>query len=274
MDAACVITLVPTIVLIDIPYNEDVDEKSVIEDREQSPNSSPVTDRFDKGEDLYGVKLLRWIMSEIRCQSLSKLVVPLAYVTIPEPEPQDLNQSSYRRSNSKAKLSPLHRDQLYRGTQLDPSRTLRYLDIGAVDVLTSPLLRERLPGLATHAYRAHKETAKEQRALAAMKRGRKRSWVGLDDQKPYAYLREAMVSGLMDGICKLGEEDEDPPGHMRVVIQSGRREKISNAIAVWHFSAHEFSDDELLHGAVLMLQHALSVPELKSFRLTAGELTS
>jgi hypothetical protein len=57
---------------------------------------------------------------------------------------------------------------------------------------------------AIHAYRAHKDASKEQRALLEIKRGRKRSWVGVDDQKPYAYLREAMVSGLMDGICKVG----------------------------------------------------------------------
>lgn len=167
-------------------------------------------------------------------------------------------------------MTPVPREQSYRNIPLDHSRTLRYLDIGAVDVLTSPFLRERLPGLASHAYRAHKEMAREQRALVAMKSGRKRSWVGLDNQKPYAYLREAMVSGLMDGICKLGEEDEDPPGHVRIVVQPGRREKVGNAIGIWHFSAHEFSDDELLHGAMLMLQHALTMPELQNFRITAG----
>jgi hypothetical protein len=29
---------------------------------------------------------------------------------------------------------------------------------------------------------------------------RKRSWVGVEEEKPYAYLREQMVSSLMEGI--------------------------------------------------------------------------
>jgi hypothetical protein len=97
---------------------------------------------------------------------------------------------------------------------LDQKRTVQYLDVGAVDVLTSPLLKERLPSLGIHAYRAHRDASKDHRALLEMKRGRKRSWVGVDDQKPYAYLREAMVSGLMDGICKVGDDHEPPwPAH-------------------------------------------------------------
>ena len=103
-----------------------------------------------------------------------------------------------------------------------------------------------------------------------MKRGRKRSWVGIDDQKPYAYLREAMVSGLMDGICKLGGENE-PFGHVRISIALNRREKIARAVGSWHFSAHDFTDDELLHAALLMLQHALSMPELEKWRISTGK---
>lgn len=33
------------------------------------------------------------------------------------------------------------------------------------------------------------------------KRNRKLSWVGVDEDTPYAYLRESMVSSLMGGIC-------------------------------------------------------------------------
>lgn len=149
---------------------------------------------------------------------------------------------------------------------------MRYLDIGAVDVLTSPLLPDRLPSLAIHAYRAHKDASKEQRAILEMKRGRKRSWVGVDDSKPYAYLREAMVSGLMDGICKLGYEDE-PFSHIRISVASDRREKIAAAIGSWHFSAHDYTDDELLHAALLMLQHALTMPELEKWRISTGKCT-
>jgi 3',5'-cyclic-nucleotide phosphodiesterase len=146
---------------------------------------------------------------------------------------------------------------------------MKYLDVGAVDVLTSPLLEERLPSIAIHAYRAHKESLKDQNAFLEVKRGRKRSWVGLDDQKPYAYLREAMVSGLMDGICRVGGDDL-PLSHVRLSVPVERRKKIESAIGSWYFSAHDFSDDELLHAALLMLQHALDMPELQHWRIGTG----
>jgi len=147
---------------------------------------------------------------------------------------------------------------------------MRYLDVGAVDVLTSPLRQERLPSLGIHAYRAHKDASKDHRALLEMKRGRKRSWVGVDDQEPYAYLREAMVSGLMDRICKVGG-DAEPFGHVRISVALDRREEIARAVGGWDFSAHEFTDDELLHAALLMLQHALVMPGLERWRLSTGQ---
>lgn len=78
---------------------------------------------------------------------------------------------------------------------------IRYLDAGAVDVVTSPITNDRLQGLAVHAYRVYKEVVKEKGNFLATKRSRKLSWVGVDQERPYAYLREAMVSGLMSGIC-------------------------------------------------------------------------
>lgn len=44
----------------------------------------------------------------------------------------------------------------------------------------------------------------------------------------------------------------------------------AEAVGSWTFSAHSFSDDELLYCALLMLQHALSAPELEHWRLTPG----
>jgi 3',5'-cyclic-nucleotide phosphodiesterase len=41
-------------------------------------------------------------------------------------------------------------------------------------------------------------------SFMAQKRNRKLSWVGVDETKPYAYLREAMVSNLMGHICNPG----------------------------------------------------------------------
>lgn len=55
--------------------------------------------------------------------------------------------------------------------------------------------------MAVHAYRTYKEVSREAASFVLQKRNRKLSWVGIDEERPYAYLREVMVSGLMNGIC-------------------------------------------------------------------------
>jgi 3',5'-cyclic-nucleotide phosphodiesterase len=275
LNQSSIVELIPTLVLIDIPYHDQLAVRPTRDIRTPSPSSRPQDDGFHDEHELgeaYGLSLLQWIATEIQYQSLSRLVVPVAVVAVPEDSNPRRGRTSLRADShlsytsfpaaAKKKAGLVH--------PLDQTRTMRYLDVGAVDVLTSPLLSDRLPSLAIHAYRAHNDASKEQRALLEIKRGRKRSWVGVDDQKPYAYLREAMVSGLMDGICKLGGEDE-PFGHVRISVPLDRREKISAAVATWQFCAHDFTDDELLHAALLMLQHALAMPELEKWRISTGE---
>lgn len=243
--------------------------------RTPSPSSKQMDGILEDAslEDAYGLKLLQWIATEIQYQSLSRLIVPVAMCA--PPQHKRLSLAARPRGNSRTEgsldenLAFISKRRTGFSNSSEQARTIKYLDTGAVDVLASPLLQERLPSLAVHAYRAHKDASKEHRALVDMKRGRKRSWVGVDDQKPYAYLREAMVSGLMDGICKLGGEEE-PFKHVRISVEPQRREKISAAVGTWHFSAHEFTDDELLHAALIMLQHALSMPELEHWRLSTG----
>ena len=41
-------------------------------------------------------------------------------------------------------------------------------------------------------------------------------------------------------------------------------------IGNWAFPAHDLADDELVHAGYLMLQHALSMPELEQWRLSSG----
>ena len=41
----------------------------------------------------------------------------------------------------------------------------------------------------------------EESKLLAKKKNRKLSWVGVDEDSPFSYLRESMVSSLMGGIC-------------------------------------------------------------------------
>jgi len=53
-------------------------------------------------------------------------------------------------------------------------------------------------------------------------------------------------------------------------VEPEREKAIADAIGLWSFSAHDFNDDELLHGALLMLEHAFSMPEVENWRLPRG----
>jgi len=270
--------MIPTLVLVDVPYEEHVEESQAHANRTPSPMSQRINNASPEDVDhaFYGLSLLRCISLDIQQHNLSKLVVPVAVVTIPGQGHSEVRaqEGTQEKAEQGSAWTPFA-SRMRAGSMsipLDQKRTMKYLDMGAVDVLTSPLLKDRLPSLAIHAYRAHKESLREHNAFLEIKRGRKRSWVGLDDQKPYAYLREAMVSSLMDGICRLGG-DELPLSHVRISVPVERLEKIENAIGSWYFSAHDFTDDELLHAAMLMLQHALAMPELERWRLSAGKST-
>lgn len=107
-----------------------------------------------------------------------------------------------------------------------------------------------------------------------VRKNRKRSWVGVETGgKPFAYLREAMVSGLMRGICRLDDDDEvdgNSLGTFRISVSTERQASIAEAVGNWHFCAHDFSDDELVVAASIMFNHALSMPELEQWRIPPG----
>ncbi|KAL6712409.1 3',5'-cyclic-nucleotide phosphodiesterase [Coniothyrium glycines] len=252
---------VPTFVIIDIPYDEEQRLKRLSrEPRTPSPTSSRHI-RADPSEpdDIYAMHLLTHISSEISSRNFSKLVVPVVMLT-------GLNQEEA------SSTGPLPSPALGTSHPLtDTVRLTRYLDAGAVDVLSSPLSKDRIHGLVIHAYRLQKDYAREEASFLTTKRNRKLSWVGVDDSKPYAYLREAMVSNLMTGICNpetvgdsIDSTDFDLPHDRRAVVE--------NAVAGWSFSAHDLTDDELLYGALVMLRHALQMPELEKWSITEDEL--
>ena len=54
------------------------------------------------------------------------------------------------------------------------------------------------------------------------------------------------------------------------VVSPDQEKLIVKAISSWNFSAHDFSEDELVHAAFLMLQHALQLPSLEKWRMPAG----
>ncbi|KAF2440699.1 HD-domain/PDEase-like protein [Karstenula rhodostoma CBS 690.94] len=253
---------VPTIVLIDVPYDEEQRLKRLSrEPRTPSPTATRLI-RIDTGEpdDIYGMHLLTHISSEIASKNLSRIVIPVVILS-----------GLDREWASNALPSPsVHGSQVL----TDTVRLVRYLDAGAVDVLSTPLSKDSVHGLVIHAYRVHKEVAREEASFMTTKRNRKLSWVGVSvsDQKPYAYLREAMVSNLMGGICNpetVGESLESND----IFVEEERKEIIATAVGTWAFSAHDFTDDELLYGALLMLKHALKMPEVEEWGMTDDELT-
>ncbi|EAW08213.1 3',5'-cyclic-nucleotide phosphodiesterase PDE2 [Aspergillus clavatus NRRL 1] len=202
----------------------------------------------------YGLQLLSGVSADIQVSDIPNLVIPIAVL---------------RHSHGGPTSAPTQ--QTATTPLFDPLQISKCLDAGAADVLTTPLDRARVQGLVVHAYRAQKSARKEQSRFLARKKSRKQSWVGVHDQQPYAYLREAMVSKLMKGICnpeEVIEEFQDRDLDVSAERQKAVRKRLGN----WNFTAHAFSEDELVYGACQMLQHAFTLPNLDRWQLTACEL--
>lgn len=257
----------PILVMLGIPVECD------LENRPREPTKNPPS-AIDPSI-AYGLTLLQYISNEVFVTSVSKLVVPVAMIhhsnlastfTIPSSRPSSgglpisESQKSGPRSNAGKKA------------WVDPQQIQQCVDIGAIDVLTSPLQVDRLHSLSIPAYRAHKEALKERANFLTQKRIRKRSWLGNTDNKPHAYLREAMVSGLMTGICNPDEVSQIIDHRRLPDLDAPREALLAEAVGSWGFSGHDWSEEELIHAARMMLQHALSMSELERWRLTTAEL--
>ncbi|OLN81787.1 3',5'-cyclic-nucleotide phosphodiesterase regA [Colletotrichum chlorophyti] len=257
--------LTPTLVLIDVPHDEKL-PKIRSKSRSPSPHSRPATADLDihtPEEEVYGLKLLQRIMTEAHLRSLSKLIVPIPLVSFPSPELDGTINSPTNDVKSRS------------SSAVDRRLIIRCLDLGAIDVVISPLHAKCVTSLEIHAYRAHKEAAKEQQEMLEVRRGRKRSWVGVNEEKPFAYLREAMVSGLMRGICRSGaDSDDDLIANVSIAVSTDRQADVAAAVGKWHFCAHSFTDDELLVAAMVMFKHALTMPELDRWRIPTDQLVS
>ena len=259
--------LTPTLILLDTPFDDP------LQDQQNGSGSlfstpAPATQTFEihtPNEELYGLSLLQKIITEAHLSSTSKLVVPVPIISSPE---APVSKVSYQMTDGMSEAPPASESLLPASRRLIRA----CLDIGAVDVLLSPLTSNCMTALEICAYKAHRDATKEQQAILEVTKGRKRSWVGVNEQKPFAYLREAMVSGLMNGICRLDGSDAQITG-ARIAVSSQRQADIIEAVGQWRFCAHSFSDDELLVAALFMFQHALAVPELEPWRIPAGMLT-
>ncbi|KAK0621429.1 hypothetical protein B0T17DRAFT_494020 [Bombardia bombarda] len=263
------VDLKPTLILIDTPFQEQLPDRS--RSTSPSPDSPPDEDSENHEEELYGFGLLRRIKSESYLRNLSRLVVPISIVTYPGyefPASTDI-AGGFKGDNSNTKL---YYGSVHSRTTANRRMLKKCLDLGATDVMASPMNGKCINNLEVHAYRAHRDAARDQKAFMEVRRGRKRSWVGINDEKPFAYLREAMVSGLMNGICRIDDQNENLLGNFKISVSAEKHAEISLAISQWHFCAHDFSDDELIVAAALMFKHALSMPELESWRIPTDQL--
>lgn len=275
---ASTIDQTPTIVLIDVPYDERIPQRrgrsiSRSDSRSPSPHSNPSPAKSEaqiSAAELYGLRLLQRVVAEADMLRLMKLVIPIPVISLPPilqvgPMLGSTEEDEGAVGGTSIPMAS-HSDRSTR-----PELVQTCLDYGAVDVMTSPLQSPNIDSLEIHAYKAQQASAKERDALLQVRKNRKRSWVGVDTGgKPFAYLREAMVAGLMRGICRLDDDEETSLGKFRISISTERQAHIAEAVGQWHFCAHDFSDDELVVAASLMFSHALSMPELEQWRIPPG----
>lgn len=269
---ASTIDQIPTILLIDTPYEENVTDRTS-RSRSPSPHSRPVQGIAPEAQisnvELYGLQLLQRVVAEADMLKLLKLVVPIPVIS-----PPALPEAGPATAPGSAETGAIGETLASSYSQSRPELVRRCLEYGAVDVMTSPLQRQNVESIEVHAYKARQAAAREREAALQVRKNRKRSWVGVDTGgKPFAYLREAMVSGLMKGICRFDDEDETSLGTFRISVPAERQARIAQAVGQWHFCAHDFSDDELVVAASLMFSHALSMPELEPWRIPPDQLT-
>lgn len=58
--------------------------------------------------------------------------------------------------------------------------------------------------------------------------------------------------------------------HSDFELEPERKRVVEEKVATWAFSAHDFTDDELLYAALVMLKHALASPGLSQWQMTEG----
>ncbi|KAJ6123002.1 hypothetical protein N7512_005467 [Penicillium capsulatum] len=226
-----------------------------------SPGSIQRTFTFSSHSDeAAGLSLLSGVSNDIQVQDGPNLLVPVAIL-----------RAAGSDASGEATPEPTSEPRTRNPVTLEHKQIARCLDAGAIDVLTTPLERSRIQGLVVHAYRTRRTAQKEMSRFLARKNLRKHSWVGVHDEQPYAYLREAMVSKLMKGICN-PEEIIDDFQNRDLHINPDRKLLVTEQVGSWKFSAHQFSEDELVFGACQMIQHALNMPGLEDWQLTPGEL--
>ena len=200
-----------------------------------------------------------------------KLIIPVAIVQPKRSDSYDQALDSIRPPEvSRAPYGPEASPVAIEDTSdvIDTQLMLQCLDAGALDVVKSPLDKAGIMGLTVHAYRIYKNGKKEQAGFMAMaRRNRKQSWVGMEEEKPYAYLREAMVKKLLRGICEPNNIIEDYQ-HRDLFVQESRKAVVAAAVGRWDFSGHDFTEDELVYAGYYILNHCLEMEACEQWSMT------
>ncbi|OBT75775.1 hypothetical protein VF21_05559 [Pseudogymnoascus sp. 05NY08] len=261
--------LVPTVVLIDIPEDDDENERRRSLPQHDAgilPESSPPA--------IYGSQLLRQIVADVKEIGVASMVLPVAVIRrrieTPSSTPRPSTPIRSIKNTQASHSRPLSAEVASMELPQDRVSHMKYIDLGAVDVLENPIRRETLPSLAIHIYRLHKEFLQRGEHLESPTQKHHSPWPGVPEEKPFAYLREVMVCDLAGQIC--GTIVDPPLDPVVIRVSSERKQAVTKAISEWGFSAHELSKDELLYATVTMLEHALSVDGMDQLRLPKDKL--
>ena len=223
-----------------------------------------------ESDESYGLQLVSRIASDLQVEEGVKLIIPVAIVQPKRNDSYDQALGTIRYPEvSRAPYGPESNPVAIEDTSdvIETQLMLQCLDAGALDVVKSPLDKAGIMGLTVHAYRIYKNAKKEQAGFMAMaRRNRKQSWVGMEEEKPYAYLREAMVKKLLKGICEPQNIIEDYQ-HRDLFLQESRKSVVAAAVGRWNFSGHDFSEDELVYAGYYMLNHCLEMEECEQWSM-------
>lgn len=230
-----------------------------------------------EADESYGLQLLSRIASDLQVEEGVKLIIPVAVVPPQRKDSYDQVLLQRTQQNNVAQAPYTSEQQPLPATDssdiIDPQLMLQCLDAGALDVVKSPLDKAGIMGLTVHAYRIYKSAKAEQSHPMSRARGRKQSWVGIDEEKPYAYLREAMVRKLLKGICEPELFIEDYQ-HRDLYVEQQRKTAVAEAVGRWDFSAQDYTEDELVYAGYYMLNHALTMAEVSKWQLPEGSCIS
>ncbi|ELR03351.1 3',5'-cyclic-nucleotide phosphodiesterase [Pseudogymnoascus destructans] len=261
--------LVPTLVLIDIPEDDDENERRRSlpwHDAGILPESSPPS--------IYGSQLLRQIVADVKEIGVASMVLPVAVIRrrieTPTSTPRPSTPIRTIQNTQASHPRPLPMEVSSMELPPDQASFMKYIDLGAVDVLENPIRRESLPSLAIHVYRVHKQFLQRGEHFTAPTQKHQSSWPGVATPEPFAYMREVMVCDLAGQIC--GTIVDHPLDPVVMNVSNARKRAVVKGISEWGFSAHELSEDELLFATVTMLEHSLQIDGMDELRLPRDKL--